>query len=50
MDFVTGLPRSMDHDAIWVVVDWLMKQRHLVPCSTTVDTCNLANHFLQHVF
>jgi len=50
MDFVTGLPRSKDHDAIWVVVDRLTKQRHLVPCSTTVDARDLADLFLLNVF
>ena len=50
MDFVTGLPRSNDHDAIWVVVDRLTKQRHLVPCRTSVDARDLADLFLQHVF
>ena len=50
MDFVMGLPRSKDPYAIWVVVDRLTKQRHLVPCSTTVDARYLADLFLQHVF
>jgi len=50
MDFVTGLPRSKHHDAIWVVVDPLTKQRHLVLGSTTVDSYDLADLFLQHVF
>jgi transposase InsO family protein len=50
MDFVTGLPWSNDHDAIWVVVDRLTKQRHLVPCRTTVDARDLADLFLQNVF
>jgi len=50
MDFVMGLPRSKDQYAIWVVVDRLTKQRHLVPCSTTVDARYLADLFLQHVF
>jgi len=50
MDFVTGLPQSKGHDAIWVVVDRLTKQRHLVPCNTTVDARDLADMFLQHVF
>jgi len=50
MDFVMGLPRSKDHDAIWVVVDRLTKQQHRVPCSTTVDAHDLADLFLQHVF
>ena len=50
MDFVTSLPPSNDHDAIWVVVDRLTKQRHLVRCRTTVDARNLADMFQQHVF
>jgi hypothetical protein len=32
MDFVMGLPWSNGYDAIWVVVDHLTKERHLVPC------------------
>jgi hypothetical protein len=32
MDFVMGLPWSNGCDAIWVVVDHLTKERHLVPC------------------
>jgi hypothetical protein len=32
MDFVTGLPWSNSCDAIWVVVDCLTKEQHLVPC------------------
>jgi len=50
MEFVMGLPQSKDHDAIWVVVDRLTKQRHLVPCSTTVGARDLADLLLQHVF
>jgi len=42
MDFITGLPLSDSYDAIWVVVDRLTKQRHLVPCSTPVDAEGLA--------
>ena len=50
MDFVTSLPRSKDQNAIWVVVDRLTKQRHLVPCSTTINARDLADLFLHHVF
>jgi hypothetical protein len=50
MDFVTGLPLSDGHDAIWVVIDRLTKMRHLVPCSTTVDAKELANLFVMHIF
>jgi len=50
MDFVTGLPLSDSHDAIWVVVDRLTKQRHLVPCSTAVDAEELATLFIREIF
>jgi len=50
MDFVNSLPRLKDHDAIWVVVDRLTKQRHLILCSTIVDARDLVDLFLPHVF
>ena len=50
MDFVMGLPWSNGCDAIWVVVDRLMKQRHLVPCTSTVDAKDLADLLVQCVF
>ena len=50
MDFVVGLPWSNGCDAIWVVVDRLTKQRHLVPCTSTVDAKDLADLFVQWVF
>ena len=31
MDFVTHLPRTpRRHDAVWVIVDWLMKSAHFL--------------------
>jgi hypothetical protein len=50
MDFVTGLPWSNGCDAIWVVVDHLTKERHLVPCRTDIDAKELANLFIAHIF
>src|SRR3978361_1250704 len=50
MDFFPGLSLSNGHDAIWVVVDRFTKQRHLVPCRTTVDARDLADLFLQNDF
>jgi transposase InsO family protein len=50
MDCVTGLPWSNGCDAIWVVVDRLTKERHLVPCRTDVDAKELANLFIAHIF
>jgi hypothetical protein len=50
MDFVTGLPWSNGCDAIWVVVDRLTKARHLIPCRTIIDSKDLADLFLNHIF
>jgi hypothetical protein len=50
MDFVTALPWSNSCDAIWVVVDHLTKECHLVPCRTNVDAKELANVFIVHMF
>jgi len=50
MDFVTGLPWSNRNDGIWVVVDWLTKMRHLVPCGTTIDAPSLADLFLDNIW
>ena len=45
-----GLPSSNGCDAIWVVLDCLAKQRHLVPCTSTVDAKDLADLFIQWAF
>jgi transposase InsO family protein len=50
MDFVMGLPWWNSCDAIWVVVDHVTKERHLVPCRTDVDAKELANLFIAHIF
>jgi hypothetical protein len=50
MDFVMGLAWSNGCDAIWVVVDRLTKEQHLVPCQMDVDAKELANLFIAHIF
>ena len=50
VDFVTGLPQSGDFDAICVFVDRLTKQRHLIPCRTTITAEQLADVFCDRVF
>jgi len=49
VDFVTGLPRSKGYDAICVVVDRLTKQRHLIPCTTTITAEELGVLFCDRV-
>jgi hypothetical protein len=50
IDFVTGLPLSDSHNAIWVVINDLTKMRHLIPCSTTINAKELANLFIMNIF
>lgn len=50
IDFVTGLPTSNGFDSICVIVDRLTKQRHLVPCLSTINAEELASLFLSNVF
>ena len=32
MDFIIGLPLLEGHNAIYIIVDRLIKERHYVPC------------------
>jgi hypothetical protein len=50
MDFITGLPWSDGYNAIWVVVDRLTKEQHLILCRTDIDAKELANLFIAHIF
>jgi hypothetical protein len=50
IDFLIGFPWSNGGDNIWVVVDCLTKERHLVPCRMDVDTKGLAKLFIAHIF
>jgi len=47
--FVVRLPECEGFDAIWVVVDWLSKMRHFIPCHTTIDALGLVELFLWEV-
>jgi hypothetical protein len=50
MDLITGLPWSNGCDAIWVVVNQLTKEQHLIPYRTDVNAKELANLFMAHIF
>ena len=45
-----ALLESKSYDAIWVVVDHLMKLRHMVPCKSTCSSEDLADLFLHNIW
>ena len=50
MDFVVGLPRSpRGKDAIWVVIDRLMKVAHFIPMKTTNSASDLIPLYIKEV-
>ena len=50
MDFVTGLPRTRrQHDAIWVIVDRLMKLAHFLPVSNDNPLDKLAKLYVEEI-
>ena len=50
MDFITHLPESHRYNAIIVVVDWLTKMKHFIPCRGTCDTEEVARLFIKYVW
>src|ERR1700731_5117388 len=50
MDFIEGLPLSLDFDSILVIVDRLTKYAIFIECRKTDGAIELATLFLKHVF
>src|SRR5258707_13692782 len=50
MDFIEQLPASEGHTAILVIVDRLTKQSLFIPTHDSIDSLELAQLFLTHVF
>ena len=50
MDFITGLPKSLSYDAIFVVVDMLTKVAHLIPVRKDNTAKDIATIFIKHIF
>ena len=50
MDFVSGLPRmSSGYDAIWVIIDRLMKIAHFLPIKKTYSMDRLARLYVSRI-
>ena len=49
MHFITDLPKSDGYDTILVVIDWLTKMSHFIPCSQDLNARQLANLFMQEI-
>jgi len=50
MDFITNLPPFNSYDSILVVVDYLTKMVHFIPCTKTITNEGTTKLFLDHVF
>jgi phosphoglycolate phosphatase-like HAD superfamily hydrolase len=50
VDLIGPLPRSQDYDAIMVVVDYLSKMAHFLPCDTTLTGEGAAKMYLESIF
>ena len=50
MDFVTGLPRSPNgHEAIWVIMDGMMKTTHFIPVKMNYSPDQLAQIYIDEI-
>jgi len=50
MDFIVGLPESQGYNAILTVVDRLTGMRHLIPCTDTTGSEDLAWLYLKEIW
>jgi len=49
IDFITDLPKSEGYDTILVVMDWLTKMSHFIPCSKDLDARQFSILFMKEI-
>jgi len=50
MDFVVGMPQTREHhDAIWVILDQLIKPAHFLAMKTIFDAQQLADLYIKEI-
>jgi len=49
MELITDLPKSEEYDTILVVIDWLIKMSHFIPCSKGLDARQFANLSMREI-
>ncbi|GKC06834.1 putative reverse transcriptase domain-containing protein [Tanacetum coccineum] len=49
MDFITKLPKSSEHDTIWVIVDRLTKSAHFIPTRETDSMETLTRLYIKKI-
>lgn len=50
MDFITGLPKSLGYEVIWVVVDRFSRYAHFVTPQHPISAKSLALSFFDHIY
>lgn len=50
MDFITGLPKSLGFEVIWVVVDRFSRYAHFLALQHPISAKNLAQTFFEHIY
>jgi hypothetical protein len=49
MDFITGLPETEGCNALWVIVDRLMKMSYFIACKDMMTPKDLTEGFMFHM-
>jgi hypothetical protein len=50
MDFITNLPLADGKDSIFIVVNWLTRMAHFIPCNKVVTGEKTTKLFLDNIY